>query len=413
MSGRSVLMLVCNDVAHDARVRREATSLVRAGYRVRVMGLWSPGLARRETVDGVEILRPRSRLLHSLVRRPRGAAGGGHAGVRRSPLRQWIYALASAFDYALFGVRALLEALGGGRPHIVHANDLNTLPAGYLVSRVCGARLVYDSHEVHLFTVGMLSMRPRGWRALCRHVERFCVRRADALFTVNDAFARAIARTHGVRRPVALYNAPRFDEQRAVASRTVRTAVGARAADPLAVYCGAIAPQRGVEEAIDALALAPGLRLALLGYGDPAYLDSLRRRAATARVGERLFFVPPVPPMEVCAAMRDADLSLVLFQDFGLTYRYNSPNKIPESMHAGLPIVGSDLPEIRRVLRHYDCGLVADPRDPAAIARAMRRIVEEPGLRARLAAGARAAAQRFNWETEEPNLLRAYAAFAR
>jgi len=412
MPDRSVLMLVCNDVAHDARVRREATSLVRAGYRVRVMGLWAPGLARRETVDGVEVLRPRSRLLHTLFRRSGGAAGAG-GGARRSALRQWLYALASAFDYTLFGLRAALEALFGRRPDIVHANDLNTLPAGWIVSRLCGARLVYDSHEVHLFTVGMLSLRPRGWRAACRCVERFCVRRADAVFTVNHAFARAIARTHRVPRPIALYNAPRMTEQRATASRTVRAAVGAGPAEPLAVYCGAIAPQRGVEEAIDALGLAPRLRLALLGYGAPVYLESLRRRAAAARVSERLFFVPPVPPMEVCAAMRDADLSLVLFQDFGLTYRYNSPNKIPESMHAGLPIVGSDLPEIRRVLRRYDCGLVADPRDPASIADAMRRIAEDPALRARLAAGARAAAQRFNWETEEPNLLRAYAAFAR
>jgi glycosyltransferase involved in cell wall biosynthesis len=193
----------------------------------------------------------------------------------------------------------------------------------------------------------------------------------------------------------------------------VRAAAAVPSGEPLAVYCGGIHPQRGVEEAIDALALAPGVHLALLGYGEPAYLETLRRRAAAAGTAGRVRFLEPVPPTEVSAAMRDADLSLVLIQDAGLTYRFSSPNKLVESVHAGLPVVGANLPEIRRVIRRYGCGIAVDARDPAAIAAAMRRIVEDPVLRERLAAGARAAAQRLNWETEEQRLLGAYAAFTR
>jgi glycosyltransferase involved in cell wall biosynthesis len=103
----------------------------------------------------------------------------------------------------------------------------------------------------------------------------------------------------------------------------------------------------------------------------------------------------------------------VLIQGKVLNYRFSSPNKLVESLHAGLPVVGADLPEIRRVIRAHGCGVTVDARDPAAIARAMREIVGDPALRARMAAGARAAAQRLNWEAQESALLGVYAAFAR
>jgi glycosyltransferase involved in cell wall biosynthesis len=406
MPGRSVLMMVRTDVAHDARVLREATTLARAGWRVRVLGIWAPGLARRETIDGVEVLRPRSRLAHSLLHRRRTRAAATTPGARAPALRLWLNALASSLDGVLFGLQAALRA---GRPDVVHAHDLNVLPAAWLVSRLWRARLVYDTHELHLYSVGMLRMRPGAWRAACRVVERACMRAADAVITVNHACARALARIHGVPRPLALYNAPRLAESAVGAAHSLRAAAGVPAERPLAVYCGGIHPERGIEQAISALALAPGVSLALLGYGERGYLALLRERASAAGVLERLFFVPAVPPAQVSATMRDADVSLVLIQGNVLNYRFSSPNKLVESLHAGLPVIGADLPEIRRVIRAYGCGFAVDARDAGAIAAALRAVTQDAALRARMAGAAREAARRINWENEEQTLLRAYA----
>ena len=92
-----------------------------------------------------------------------------------------------------------------------------------------------------------------------------------------------------------------------------------------------------------------------------------------------------------------------------MSYRFSSPNKLFESLHAGLPIIGSDLPEIRRVLRRFKCGIAVPERDPDAIARAMTDILGARDLHARLSDGARAAAIHLNWETEEAKLVSAYA----
>jgi glycosyltransferase involved in cell wall biosynthesis len=407
-AGPLVLMLVRTNYATDARVTKEAVSLVRGGYRVKVLAAWEAGLPRREVTEGVRVLRPAHRLAYA-AGHALGLGGGvpSGSGARSSPLRQWFYAAAAALDATLFALRTLVEALRE-RPAVIHAHDLNVLPGAWLASRVTGARLVYDSHEVAQFSVQM-QKRPRLWRAAARAIERRCMRGAALVITVNPSCARAIARIHGVARPLVLYNAPRLADRDAPTAMRLREFVGARDDEAVAVYCGGLQPQRGIEEAIAALAQVPQARLALLGYGAPAYLESLKAAATKCGVGERLFLVPAVPSREVSAAIRGADLSLVLIQDAGLSYYLSSPNKLFESVHAGLPIIGADFPEIRAVLERYGCGLPVDQRSPQAIAEAMRSLLDDAPLRRRLAAGCDAAARELNWENQERVLLSSYA----
>jgi glycosyltransferase involved in cell wall biosynthesis len=405
-------MLVRTSYANDARVQKEAKSLARLGWAVKVIAIYEPGLRRRETVDGVHVVRPPSRLLRSLSRRMgigrKLAATGFKKEGFKHEARRWFYALIASLDAAIFGAQALREVLRGGSPSVIHAHDLNVLPAAWIISRLTRARLVYDSHEIHQFSISM-QVRPPLWRAACRWVECACVRTADAVITVNEACAKAIARIHRVARPIVLHNTPSLTERHARPRSGLRETIGAGPDDPVAIYCGGLSPNRGIEQAIRAIALVPRAKLALLGYGDLQYLDSLRRLASRIGVDGRVHFVPPVGALEVSAMMREANVSLVLIQDIGLSYRFSSPNKLFESVHAGLPIVGSDLPEIRRVLHKFGCGFAVPERDPEAIARAVKDILGDPVIRARLSEGARAAAAHLNWEIEETKLVGAYA----
>ena len=118
----------------------------------------------------------------------------------RGGMRRWLNVLGSAFNGALFGVQALVEILRRGRPDAIHAHDLNVLPAAWLLSRVARAALVYDSHEIHAFSVS-IQRRPTLWRRASCAVERFCIRRAAAALTVNPSCAKAIARIDETKMP--------------------------------------------------------------------------------------------------------------------------------------------------------------------------------------------------------------------
>jgi glycosyltransferase involved in cell wall biosynthesis len=79
---------------------------------------------------------------------------------------------------------------------------------------------------------------------------------------------------------------------------------------------------------------------------------------------------------------------------------------------AGLPVAGSDIPEIRRVLLSGDPppGELFDATSPASIAEAIGRILEDPELyRARRSVARRLALEQYNWNVQQGRLLEVYA----
>ena len=91
-------------------------------------------------------------------------------------------------------------------------------------------------------------------------------------------------------------------------------------------------------------------------------------------------------------------------------YHTSLPNKLFEYVMAGIPVVGSDSPEIGRIVSEYRIGEVADAEDPAALAEAIRTILDAgdaygPALER--------ASERFNWDVERSTLLELYAMLER
>ncbi len=112
-----------------------------------------------------------------------------------------------------------------------------------------------------------------------------------------------------------------------------------------------------------------------------------------------------------------ADVGVMPNEPRNLNERLSTPNKLFESIAAGLPVVSSDFPERRRIILEDPdgpLGAVCDPTDPAALGRVIRSIIDldppaRADLRRRCAAAAR---ERWNWEAEARALVEAYARIA-
>jgi glycosyltransferase involved in cell wall biosynthesis len=445
-----IVMYVINDVTHDSRVLREAGTLVAAGHRVTIVA--PPPVAGDPPPDppGIEIRRvpiPQGDAWwYGWLRAPwrtvaawlRTALGG-----RRGPHRSAALLAACIASLPWLGLRGAWVAVvnhGMGRPvgltwlrflrtwrvellgwdsaavdaapraDVHHAHDFEALPAAAAAARRDGTRYVYDSHEIFAGWGPMLR-QPWWLRRLMRRWERRLARGAVAMITVNDAYATNLRRRLSPRRIVVVHNCPPRWQPPSPPEDRLRRALNLRPDARVVLYHGVFQAHRGLEQTAAAMA-EPGMEaahLVLLGYGTAPIGELLARHDVAGRV----HYLAAVPPAEVPAWVAGADVDVMALEPVGLSIRLSTPNKLFESLAAGVPVVASDLPSLRRVLLDDPLGplgVLCDPADPRSIASAIRAILERgPTERADLRARClRAAHERWNWETEGARLVALY-----
>jgi glycosyltransferase involved in cell wall biosynthesis len=159
---------------------------------------------------------------------------------------------------------------------------------------------------------------------------------------------------------------------------------------------------------MDAMLEVPGAVLALLGFGP--WEKRLAAAVAEAPYAGRVAILPSVLPSELLDWTASADVSVMAIQPSSVNHRYTTPQKLFESIAAGVPVVASDLPGMAEIVRGSDVGLVCDPTSPAAIADAIRTLLSEPepARVMRRASILRLAHDRYNWERQAIRLLEVY-----
>ncbi|NNF57878.1 MAG: glycosyltransferase family 4 protein [Rhodothermaceae bacterium] len=270
------------------------------------------------------------------------------------------------------------------------ASDLYTLPGLTEAARHHKARLVFDSRELY----GHLdSTAGRPWvRAVWQAVERRFIRRADAVFTVNESIAERLAQTYAIAPPVVLHNVP---ERRTVPrTNRLREATGFSSTQPIVLYQGGLREGRGLPALIAAMAQVPGAALAVVGDGP---FEAEARRLA-APLGERVRFLGFIPPDDLPIYTAGADLGTLLIEPLTESLRLALPNKLFEYLMAEVPVLASPIPEVRRIVDRFDVGLVADPSDAHELITALRQGLTDETARARWRANAPRALDAYAWE---------------
>lgn len=159
---------------------------------------------------------------------------------------------------------------------------------------------------------------------------------------------------------------------------------------------GSVIPRKGHRVLVAALARVRDLDWQLLCIGsldrDPRTARSIRQVISATRLGQRITLAGEQPPRMVMRAYRAADCFVLpsLHEGYGMAFA--------EAMAHGLPIVATAAGAIPETVPR-EAGLLVPSGDAAALACALRRVIAEPALAMRLAAGARAVGGRLpDWQ---------------
>ena len=385
-----LLLLTPAELSRDPRARRAAAAArAREGEVVGLCGR----ISGEEPVplQDVQIVR--------VGRRGRPSPAHESGILRRRRLRE----LRGLYRLGRLGARTLALRHAGrrlGSFDVIHANDFDTLPAGWLLARRAGARLVYDAHELYS---AFDPDPPRLYRAVAIRLEAALARRADVVVTVSEPMADELVRTLGLHvRPLVVLDAPELQGEEPLV----------RAGGPLrAVYQGAFGPGRPLGDLLDAIRSAPSSHLTIrVVRTDPR---SIRAAVVDRGLAERVTVAEPLPPDGLAQGLRGFDVGVVFDRPDTRNSELSLPNKLFDYLMAGLAVVAPRLPALAPLIEGAGVGVTFEPGNPAALAGALEGLAGDPERLRRLRRAARGAAvTRYNAAVQAQVLAQAWDADA-
>lgn len=366
---KRVFISVTSDLVTDQRVRRSATALNEAGYEVVVVGRQ---LKKSSTLSEKEYQIVRFKLWFE-----------------RGPL-----------FYMTFNLRLFFFLLFK-KVDILLSNDLDTLLPNYLISKIKSIPLVYDSHE-YFTEVPEIQHRPfvkSTWQA----IEKLTVPALKYAYTVNNSIAKLYFDKYDIHFDV-IRNVPIKIPVSTASKEELRMELQLPKDKFIVILQGAgINIDRGAEEAVQSMKHLHDVLLLIVGDGD--VVSALKQTVKEEKLQDKVHFYPKQAIHELMRYTQAADLGLTLDKDTNLNYKFSLPNKIFDYIQAGIPILASNLPEIKNVIETYQIGKIVQDHKPTTIAKAIEEIKINSFQITTWRHNLQRAQQELNWSHEKEKLI--------
>ena len=386
-----VLMLVATSVATDTRVLREAESLVREGYELLIIGRNVPddytapkGITVYSATSG-KGLRPSSMGSMTLNR----AKTSKRMPLHMRAIRWALLPLHRARSFQSWADSAYQVALTL-EFDLVHSHDYTALELGSRLAAERNLPFIYDSHE---WWVGKQRQhRPTPISDLREaKVEQKLLQRAAAVITVGESIAELMRTKRGVKNVYVVRNS--FPDS---GNQTKKIASPPRGV----IYAGRIDAYRELEVIIG---VSKEIDLQISWMGEHENQWATKFVPLARRAGVEVLSSQPLPA--VTTAMQNAGLVFVTHSNQFESHRLAMPNKLFHAIHAGVPVIATDVTELGNIVRQFDIGELYQPGNVKSMAAAILRAISRHAL---LLENINRAKSELSWERDSDVLSKVY-----
>lgn len=260
-----------------------------------------------------------------------------------------------------------------------------------------GKKVVFDSHEFTAMQILMKDYLPtfmrKGISKLYHRQEEYILRKIDGVISPCPYKGKDYFESICENR-VYVNNFP-------IAEKLLRQGHIVQKMERVC-YVGDISEERGAVFMVKGASMA---RIPLILGGNISQLD-LKEKLEGLPEYKNVIYVGKVEHNEAIEIINNSTVGISVLQNVGqYADLYNLPTKVYEYMALGIPVVISDFPYVREVLKEYEFGIAVNPSDEMEIAKAIVKIVKDRELSKKMGEeGQRAIREKFSWEKEGPKL---------
>ncbi len=371
MSKRIIVSVISN-LATDQRVHKVCTTLHEYGYNVLLIGSKHSNTANLPARD------------YKVVR-----------------LHLWC--TRGFMKYAEWNIKLCLYLLYH-KADILLANDLDTLLPNYIVQCIKKNNLVYDTHE---YFTEQEEVYNRKWvKRIWLGIEKRIFPHLKNVYTVNETIAKVYTKLYAV--PVhVVRNVPILVTQ-VKADKQLQEQYHIPIHNKILLTQGiGLHYNRGIEELIQCMQHLPN-EYTLVIVGSGLAVPQLKQLVLQLNLQDKVIFVGILPPQVLKQITPLAYCGFSLDKPTCLNYAYSLPNKLFDYIHAGIPVIASNVVEVANIIHTYKVGIVLQELTPHTIASAVLALKRNDDDYNQLKQHCKLAADVLNWQCEAVTLLQLF-----
>ncbi|KAF0152795.1 MAG: glycosyl transferase group 1 [Ignavibacteria bacterium] len=288
----------------------------------------------------------------------------------------------------------LLKELIKTDARIYFAEDFYTLPLVTFFAKLKSAKVFYNSREIYAY-IGGLHSKPY-LQKLITEIERFFIKKVDLVMTTGELDSEFLEKFYSLQKTSVIRNIPLY--QKPTEKFEFRKKYNIADDKLILLYQGIIIPGRGIEKIIRALSQIPNVVFVLLGNGEQK--ENYFKLAQEIKVEDRVVFAGAFNQKELINYTSAADVGLSLIENISISYYHALPNKLFEYIMAELPVISSNLPQMKRIVETYKVGEVINPESRQELIDVVNKWTANRELLTEYKKNCQHASRELNWQKE-------------
>ncbi len=284
---------------------------------------------------------------------------------------------------------------------LIHARGLWVLPAVISFRKKHACTVIYDAHE---YFPGHELFEKSLWRRLTwLKIEKRAIPLIDMLITVSQPLAEEYRRLYpDLKKAEVVRNLP------ALRDEIIEKDINEDDATARIIFHGYFLPGRALFFIIEALSLLDDTAFEMVFLGEGPLKEEMEARVQENDLSSKVQFKPFVESGRLLTEISSADIGLCLIEADSFNREHALPNKFFEYIHAAVPVLASNIPTLLEMTEKHQTGICVNPRDSAAIAQSLRRMIGNKKERLRWRQNCIKARNELNWQNEEKKLKALY-----